>query len=96
MYRLEPNTSYMSRTGSTNKATRNDMMLVHDDIEYMGTLQSVSYDLTKLRPVRAIHEQDSNDISLQQWLAVVLADALLATLFTKLRENIRTSAAILI
>lgn len=35
-------TSYISRIGSTNMATFKDMMLDHEEIEYIGTLQIIN------------------------------------------------------
>jgi len=48
-------------------------MLDHDDIEYMGTLLSISKELMAARRVN-FHEQDSYNVSLQQRLPVVFSD----------------------
>jgi hypothetical protein len=53
-------------------------MLHHDDMEYMGTLRSISMGVGYSNVDRHIHEQNSNDISLEERLSVVLAEFLLA------------------
>ncbi len=50
------------------------MILAQEDAEYMGTLSKI-----RIVPARSlmadVHEQDSYDISLQQWLAIILTNA---------------------
>lgn len=59
-------TSYTSRIGSINIAASLETRLVHDEIEYIGTL-SVLVNIGTVNIVEDfihVHEQDSNDIAL--------------------------------
>jgi hypothetical protein len=49
-----------------------DIKLAHDAAEYIGTLSWVSFSLAKV-DFRIVHQQNSNDISLEQRFAVVLS-----------------------
>jgi hypothetical protein len=53
-------------------------MLHQEEMEYIGTLYNIRIDVGNLAIDRHIHEQNSNDISLQERLPVVFAGLLLA------------------
>jgi hypothetical protein len=53
-------------------------MLHQDEMEYIGTLGNIRIDVGNLAIDRHIHEQNSNDISLQERLSVVFTELLLA------------------
>jgi hypothetical protein len=55
-----------------NKAALVDIILDHDDMEYIGTLKH-NQPSTSTHGFRCLHKQYSYDISLEEGLAVVLS-----------------------
>lgn len=60
-------------------AALKDIRAVHEDIEYIGTLVSLT-SFTLSAEMHRLHEQYSNNISLKQRLPVVLASRSLASI----------------
>lgn len=60
----------MSRTGSTNCAAFKDTMLVHEAMEYIGTLIELSASVDGSYE-KHLHEKNSYDVSLEKRLSVV-------------------------
>lgn len=60
--------------GSKTSAAVRETMLVHEEMAYMGTLESTWLSEHTRMPDgngNGAHEQDPNHISLQQWFSVV-------------------------
>jgi hypothetical protein len=55
----------MSRIGSRKAAAVWETMLVHEAMEYMGTLGTVQRRRRRASSGQFVHEQDADDISLE-------------------------------
>ena len=88
----------MSLTGANHMASFRDIILDHEEIEYIGTLGQLRFRTASYHCQSGdAHEEDSDDVSLQQRLPVVFAgDSSVNDLSRDGESSFFTSEAILI